>query len=130
MVSVRYSEAEFRELLDVLSDIVVHDPDLAHRVHEAALTTWGLRNKNYHKFMAMVRELASILGIRFVNPYDGTRKHSITLTVKVPRVLADIYNFLAAKAGIPRSVLVRLALAWFLTEFLTGDRLEDGVIQD
>ncbi|MCE4625841.1 MAG: ribbon-helix-helix domain-containing protein [Desulfurococcales archaeon] len=99
-----------------MSEVLVHDPELAHMVFEAAKETVGVRNKSYSVWLnRFVKPVAQELGYIFDNPYDGKRKLKL-LTVKIPIKLMDELDDLAKRLGITRSELVRQVLFRFIVE--------------
>ena len=92
-----------------LPPFLVHDPELAHHVFDTLVNEVGARSRSYSKFLKTVRTLADMLGVIFVNPYDGEKK-SITVTMKAPKTLIARIDEIARELGVSRSEVVRLAL--------------------
>lgn len=95
--------------IENLPPYVVHDPELAHAIHRVLVEEVGARSKQYRKFLEMVRMFAGMLGIVFVNPYDGKKKNTL-ITVKAPTRLVARVDEIARELGVTRSEVVRLAL--------------------
>ena len=106
--------------IEDLPAFVVHDPELAHQIHDLLITEIGARSKQYRKFLQLTRMLADAVGVRFVNPYDGKRKN-IVISVKVPRTLANRLTEIARELGVTRSELIRLALSTLVMAWERGD---------